>query len=226
MRIEDYMEIREQIREIKQELRRLMNGATSASMREKGLDYKVNFGVELPRLKQLAASYEKNHQLAGELWKEDIRESKILAALLQPLDTFYPEIADIWVDDIRTMEIAELTVMNLFQHLDYAPQLSFQWISSEAEFRQVCGFLLIARLLTRKGDMDERSENEFLDQALTAFLSGSYNVRTSVLRALMKYAAHSEEHAFRLCRKTDSLKDSTSEQGKALYAWVRNLVSE
>ena len=117
-------------------------------------------------------------------------------------------------------------MMNLFQHLDYAPQLSFQWISSEAEFRQVCGFLLIARLLTRKGDMDERSENEFLDQALTAFLSGSYNVRTSVLRALMKYAAYSEEHAFRLCRKTDSLKDSTSEQGKALYAWVRNLVSE
>lgn len=220
------MEVKEQIREIKQQLRSLMNGAASASMREKGLNYKVNFGVELPRLKQLAAAYEKNHQLAGELWKEDIRESKILAALLQPVESFYPEIADIWVDDIRTMEIAELTVMNLFQHLEYAPQLSFQWISSEAEFRQVCGYLIIARLLSKKGDMDERTENEFLDQAVTAFLSGSYNVRTAVLRALKKYATYEEERAFRLCRKTEDLKDSTTEQGQALYAWIRNLVSE
>ena len=220
------MEVKEQIREIKQQLRSLMNGAASASMREKGLNYKVNFGVELPRLKQLAAAYEKNHQLAGELWKEDIRESKILAALLQPVESFYPEIADIWVDDIRTMEIAELTVMNLFQHLEYAPQLSFQWISSEAEFRQVCGYLIIARLLSKKGDMDERTENEFLDQAVTAFLSGSYNVRTAVLRALKKYATYEEEHVFRLCRKTEDLKDSTTEQGQALYAWIRNLVSE
>jgi len=220
------MEVREQIREIKTQLRLLMNGAASASMRDKGLNYKVNFGVELPRLKQLAAGYEKNHQLAGELWKEDIRESKILAAMLQPVESFYPEIADIWVDDIRTMEIAELTVMNLFQHLDYAPQLSFQWIASETEYRQVCGFLLIARLLSKKGDMEEAVENEFLDQAVTAFLGGTYNVRTAVLRALMKYASNDENHAFLLCRKVENLKDSTSEQGKALYAWVKNQIAE
>ena len=203
----------------------MMSGATSASMRERGLTYKVNFGVELPRLKQLAATLEKGHKLAGELWKEDIRESKILAALLQPVDTFYPEIADIWVADIRTMEIAELTVMNLFQHLDYAPQLSFQWIASDDEFRQVCGFLLIARLLTRKADMDERSENEFLDQGVSAFLTGSYNVRTAVLRALTKYALQ-EDHLFRLCRKVDDLKEAPQEQAQALYAWVKSRAEE
>ena len=40
--------------------------------------------------------------------------------MLQPIDTFYPEIADIWVEDIQNIEIAELTCMNLFQHLPYA----------------------------------------------------------------------------------------------------------
>ena len=34
-------------------------------------------------------------------------------------DRFYPEIADIWVESIRNIEIAELTCMNLFQHLPY-----------------------------------------------------------------------------------------------------------
>ncbi len=41
-----------------------MNGAVSQSMREKGLLYKLNFGVELPRIKMIAEGYEKNHDLA------------------------------------------------------------------------------------------------------------------------------------------------------------------
>ena len=46
-----------------------MNGAVSQSMREKGLVYKLNFGVELPRIKMIAENYEKNHDLAQALWK-------------------------------------------------------------------------------------------------------------------------------------------------------------
>ena len=75
-----------QLKEIKTQLRMAMNGTASASMREKGLAYKLNFGVELPRLKQIAAQYEKNHELAQALWKENIRECKILAGMLQPVD--------------------------------------------------------------------------------------------------------------------------------------------
>ena len=43
------------IKQIKQELRAMMNGVASAAMRKAGLtaDYRVNFGVELPRLKNL-----------------------------------------------------------------------------------------------------------------------------------------------------------------------------
>lgn len=47
------MDLHEQLKEIKTQLRLSMNGAVSQSMREKGLVYKLNFGVELPRIKQL-----------------------------------------------------------------------------------------------------------------------------------------------------------------------------
>ena len=47
------MELKEQLKEIKTQLRLSMNGAVSQSMREKGLVYKLNFGVELPVLKVL-----------------------------------------------------------------------------------------------------------------------------------------------------------------------------
>ena len=162
------MEIQETIREIKKQFRLFMNGVVSQSMREKGLDYKLNFGIELPRLKEIAEKFEKNHEVAQALWKENIRECKILAGLLQPIDTFYPEIADIWVEDMHYPEIAELTCMNLFSHLPYASEKVFQWIADEGEYFQFCGYMLMARLLMNGNELNERAENEFLDQALTA----------------------------------------------------------
>jgi hypothetical protein len=86
------MDIKEQLKDIKTQLRLSMNGAVSQSMREKGLVYKLNFGVELPRIKMIAEGYEKNHDLAQALWKEEIRECKILAGMLQPIETFYPDL--------------------------------------------------------------------------------------------------------------------------------------
>ena len=124
--------------------------------------------------------------MAQALWKEDIRECKILAGLLQPVDSFFPEIADIWVENIQNIEIAELTSMNLFQHLPYAPAKSFQWIADEREYVQTCGFLTIARLLMKKGDMNERTANEFLDQAVCAFIAGSCSIAKNMLS---KYVA-------------------------------------
>ena len=59
--------ITEQLRNIKRSLRGVMNGPVSASMREKGLTYKVNFGVELPRLQQMAAGLPHTYELAAAL---------------------------------------------------------------------------------------------------------------------------------------------------------------
>lgn len=218
------LDIKEQLKDIKTQLRLSMNGVVSQSMREKGINYKLNFGVELPRIKSIAASFEKNHDLAQALWKEDIRECKILAGLLQPIETFYPEIADIWVENMPTMEIAELTCMNLFQNLLYAPAKSFQWIAAEEEYAQICGYLTIARLLVKKGDMTERVAGEFLDQAISAVLSGSYRVRNSAMLAIRKYMQHSEEHAFQVCRLVEGMKDSTVEAEQVLYSMVKEEV--
>ena len=215
---------RGQLKEIKTQLRMAMNGSASASMREKGLVYKLNFGVELPRIKHIASMFEKDHSLAQALWKENIRECKILAGLLQPVESFYPEIMDIWIDDMPTVEIAEMTCMNLFQYLPYAPQKSLQLIADEREYQQICGYLTIARLLMKKGDMPERVENEFLDQAVVSFIAGPYAVRKAVMTALKKYMSGNEEHAFTICRLVEPLKDGSDEQGRMLWQWVSSEV--
>ena len=171
-----------------------MNGMVSQSMREKGMEYKLNFGIEYPRIKEIAAGYEPDHELAQALWKENIRECKILAGLLQPADTFYPEIADIWIEGMDYPELAEYTVMNLFQRLPYASEVVFRWMADEREMFQLCGFLLMARLLMKGEKLNERAEAEFLDQACTTVEGDCGPVQKAASVALRKYAHQSREN--------------------------------
>ncbi len=151
---------------IKRELHANMNGVASAAMRQTD-DYRVNFGVELPRLQDIAQEFGKDHRLAQALWKEPIRECKILAAMIQPVDTFCPDIADIWVEDIQTAEIAQTVSLLLFQHLPYSADKAFQWMASDNEMRQICGFSTICHLL-RNNELQERAVDELRDQAEAA----------------------------------------------------------
>ena len=215
------MDTHETIKEIKKQFRLFMNGVVSQSMREKGLDYKINFGIELPRLKEIAAKFEKNHDVAQALWKENIRECKILAGLLQPVETFYPEIADIWVEDMHYPEIAELTCMNLFQHLPYASAKAFEWMADEREYFQFCGYMLMARLLMQGNEMNERAENEFLDQALTALRGETGMVCRAASTALRRYASQSPANARKLQKILQPMAASAKPEVLALLEDVK-----
>lgn len=217
------MDIHETIKDIKGQFRLFMNGVASQSMREKGLEYKLNFGIELPRLKEIAACYEKNHEVAQALWKENIRECKILAGMLQPVDTFYPEIADIWVEDMRYPEIVELTCMTLFQHLPYASDKAFEWMADEREYVQLCGFMLMARLLMNGNLLIERSEAEFLDQAIATLQSEGILTQKAAATALKKFALQSRENSKKLNRLLAPLAKSDKEK---VAFWVEDIKLE
>lgn len=168
-------EIHEAVRLIKQELRGMMNGIVSQSMREKGLAYKVNFGVELPRLQAYAAELlqrtasdeDERYSLALRLWSENIRECRLLAGMLMPPEAMDEQTAELWVEQMRFPEEAECTVMHLFQHLSLAADLAFRWIAREEPMFQFCGWLLMARLFMQGREPSQRDADELLDQAAT-----------------------------------------------------------
>jgi len=160
---------------IKEDLHANMNGVASAAMRQTA-DYRVNWGVELPRLQALAAEYGKNHDLAQALWKESVRECKILAAMVQPVETFDEELAEIWIENIHTAEMAQIASLYLFQYLPYAAEMAFRKIASDDEMRQVCGFCTIYHIV-RRHELQERSIDELYDQALSVADSPHMQVR-------------------------------------------------
>ncbi len=174
--------------EVKLMLRAVMNGPLSQSLREKGLKYRIIFGVEWPRLLTLAQEIGKDHQLAQDLWKEDIRECRLLAGLVQPVETFYPDIADIWLESMHYPEEAQYTVLSLFQHLPYASEKAFAWIADDRTMHQYCGFMLLSRLFMQGNPLMRQSEYEYLDQAAAALRSNDLFVKKAAYDSLLKYS--------------------------------------
>ena len=189
----------EKLKEIKKSFFLRMDGTASRSMREKGLDYKINWGVSIPDLRKMADEYGKDYALAIELWKENIRECKILATMMMPPEQMLPEIVELWMEQTSSQEIAEVAAFNLYQHLEYAPVLAFQWIAGDNEMEQICGYNLLARLFMKGQEPNERGIQEFLDQALTALQSPSVSVRHAAMNCVRRFASLGDDYT-QICK--------------------------
>ncbi|MFA6831476.1 MAG: DNA alkylation repair protein [Bacteroidaceae bacterium] len=208
-------ELEQLLRDIKKKLRLSMNGVISQSMRDKGLNYRINFGVEYPRIKSISSEYTPSSALATALWKSNIRECYIMATLLQPAEEFPADLCDVWIEQLPSQEVAQYMAMNLLCKLPYAPQLSFSWIADTREMYQVCGYLTIARLLIKRPLMDERSRSEFVDQLIPAALDESSAIRSAVYQVMRRFMEGDEQQAFLVCRACDewlSLSDDEKAQ--------------
>ena len=159
------MSVQERILDIKQKLRLNMNGVASTGMREAGIGYKLNFGVGIPELKKIASETGKDAELAAALWKEDVRECRILAALVYPEDQFMPDMADLWIEQIEFPDLAEMCSMYLFSRMQGAAEAAFRWIASDNAMARYCGFLTLAHMLRGGREMGPRYVQELKDQA-------------------------------------------------------------
>ena len=173
---------------IKQSFRLFMDGTTSRSMAQKGMGYKINWGVPFHELRKMAAPYVPNYELAIELWKENIRECKIMATLIMPPERMSPELADVWTEQPLQQEMAEMLAFNLLQHVDFAPALAYQWMAGDRMDRQICAYQLLARLFMKGSEPNERGLDEYLDQVSIALQSDNLGVRHAASASLQKLA--------------------------------------
>ena len=181
-------EIESKIKALKQGFRMVLNGPASQSMREKGLDYRLNWGVPFIQLKQMAADLPHDYDFAIALWKEDIRECKILATLLMPHDKMPEEVAEIWMEQTHSQEMAEMQAFNLYQYVSYAPKLAYRWMALDDTVKEICAYDILGRLFMKGQEPNERGINEFIDQAVTALKSPSAGLRHAAMNALTRFA--------------------------------------
>ena len=174
----------DEVRDIKKSLRLAMNGVVSTLQRRQGLDYKINFGVEIPRLKGIADAHSKNKELATMLWQDNIRECKMLAIFLMPEDGYH-KVADKWIAETKFTEIADQLSMHLLCKLPDAWNKALQWAANNEGMYCYCGFQTISHLI-RRGIMPEKEQEQIFFKSVIS-KDGQDIAARCALNALINY---------------------------------------
>ena len=180
----DILDAEQTVRDIKKELRANMNGVASVCMRRAGVPYHVIWGIELPRLQEIADEFPAHRKLGQLLWNENVRECQLLGILLTPTSEFLPEVAEIWVHEAKTPEAISLLAMKLIAPQKWASKLAFQWVAGSEEMPALCGWLTLCHLLRDGAELMPRSEMELRDHATAIGTSASLFLRKAVAQTL------------------------------------------
>ncbi|MBP1663901.1 MAG: hypothetical protein H6Q19_1041 [Bacteroidetes bacterium] len=210
------------IKEIRKKVRLSMNGVVSDKMKENGIRYKQNFGVDILRLKQIAAGYDQNKDLAQRLWALQIRETMILATLLQPVDSFSPEMADEWLVLLTHPEIVEQCCMNLFAKLPYAAELCLRWAKSDMLWHQITAFNLGARIWK---SIDDSQSDELVQRALEISDTAEFHLYKSIALMLSRLCRTNKELSDKIYEEISYMKNSDQPSKRYIFSEVSQEIS-
>lgn len=213
------------IKTILKEIRAKENGPAVDAMDRMGLKYNRNFGVGLSDLKLIAAKYKPNHELAKILRNKNIRETRLLAEMIEDSKMVSDELADEIVLQIDTNELAEQGCLNLFQKLDFADKKADEWILSKHEYSIVCGFILFSRIaLTDKNRGDDFFKSPII---LSEDLANNKSIfiRKAIARALRQIALRNDNLKKQVLHITGKIKENQSEYSKLVIEEVVPLIN-
>ncbi|MBR3520135.1 MAG: DNA alkylation repair protein [Paludibacteraceae bacterium] len=173
----------QQVNQVKRMLHLSMNGVVSECMSASGLDYKMIYGVQLPRLKEMAAGLEKSKPLTRRLWVSNCREMMLLATMLCPADSISSEEAVKWLSECHNLELVEQLCLNLLREMEGADALIPSLLEMQGKYMKA-GAYVLASFLFLRGTLTGEAEDA-CKRALKRDLSADdYAVYASVARFL------------------------------------------
>ncbi|MEG1886056.1 MAG: DNA alkylation repair protein [Alistipes sp.] len=161
-------------------MRREMNGAVASSMRYRGENYGLNYGVSLPTLRAIARRVGTDHDFARYIYKQDVRELRLAAfSIADPQQVSLTEAAA-WAQGIINSEVAEEAALTLLSRVPVLDALFSRWVVSERVLLSYAVLLAAARTsqpapewtLCAVADLVHRQpDNRLIAQGVVALLS-------------------------------------------------------
>ncbi|MGQ9473051.1 MAG: DNA alkylation repair protein [Candidatus Caldatribacteriaceae bacterium] len=162
------------------ELKALSQESVLESMRGFGIHSRKALGVAVPEIRRVARRIGINHTLAQELWDLGIRETMLLASMVEDPCLVTESQMERWALDFDNWEICDQVCGNLFVRTDHVYRKIFEFSARSEEFVKRAGFAMIAELAVHgKSLHDEWWENVF-----PLFLRESWDDRRMVKKAI------------------------------------------
>ena len=166
------------------------NGDVSVMMNQKGLKYKINWGVSLVELREIAKNYSPEHLLALKLWNKQWRETMILASLIDEPKEVTEEQMDYWTKSFENTEIAEIFSTHLWVKSKFAFIKALEWCRGKKFLLQFTGIHLMGRLaIADKNAIDEMFEPLFEELQV---LAKNVKLHTVIYRSVIALGSRSK----------------------------------
>ena len=177
------------VKKIKRSFRLFMNGVASSSMRDKGLEYKINWGIPVTRLRDMAAQYAPSVALAERLWESDVRECKILATMLMPAERFSEPMALSWLSACNNQEMVEMLVFNLVQNMPGVETFVVSLLCSDERNAPLAALHLVSRLVARQdvAFMTDEVVSSFAQLVIKALNGTDAVLKHAALNSVTRY---------------------------------------
>lgn len=167
------------------------SGEVADAMKQQGIRYKLNWGVSILDLRELAQNYTRDHLLALKLWNKQWRETMILATLLDNPKEVTEEQMDFWTKSFDNTEIAEQASTNLWVKSPFAFIKALEWCRGKKHLVRFTGVHLMGRLaITNKQAIDEMFE-PFFEELPT--LAKDEKLFTPIYRAVIALGTRSKK---------------------------------
>lgn len=200
--------------EILTEMRRQMNGVVADATKAVNGAGIFSYGVLVPVIRAVAATYHPDHLLAQYLFSSDIRELKIAAVYIADTGAVTMEQAEKWKNSLATFEIADHAATGLFSKTSIAMEIARSWSRENDPLIQKAAMMTAGKQLQRIKNADTGTARECFRMAENALENENRIVLNSIAFMLVQLAKTSPENLDLVRKYVRELENSLSGQRK------------
>lgn len=159
----------DKVKALKLRLKSRMNGKTTEQMTNGQVQYNLNYGIAIHHVKELAEESNYTFDDCCRLWKLNIREAMLIAAMcVKDQDATSDKLAT-WVENIATPDMAEQASFYLFKRIKDIDVFIEKVMSEEYAYGKSVAYFAAARTIQSKRDVSAAN----IDNALNGIASGN-----------------------------------------------------
>lgn len=199
-----------------------------AGMARFGITPERAYGVRMPVLRQIGKEFRprdkaERHALAAELWQHNIRETRILASIIEDPSQVTEAQMDAWTAEFDNWEVCDQCCMNLYEKMPNAYEKAIAWSHEEAEFVKRAGFVLMARLAVS----DKKAPNDKFEPFLKRIEAEAGDSRNFVKKGVNWALRQIGKRNLRLNQRALQAAESIAQQDSRAAQWVaRDAIKE
>lgn len=158
----------------------MRNSENVEGMARFGITGKKVLGIQIYKLRDMAKSIGRNHELARQLWDSGVHEARMLAVFVEEVDKVTQRQMNKWADGFESWDDTDQACTSLFDKTPHAWRKVKEWSKKKDLFVKRAAFSIIAGLAVH----DKKARDEDFIKLFPIIKKASTDDRNYVKKAV------------------------------------------